>query len=94
MDQHALSDTDAASSALHGWRTADALGALHRRWAEEAVNLTKLLSNATMKLHNTSNSYEETDHAEQSRMDSLGSGRNWHVTFSIGWTGPECRVRR
>ncbi|KOG50691.1 hypothetical protein ADK74_00605 [Streptomyces decoyicus] len=76
VDQHALSETDIASSALHGWRTADALGTMHRRWADEAVNLSKLLSDATMKLHNTSNSYDETDHAEKSRMDSLDGGRN------------------
>ncbi|MGW9046944.1 hypothetical protein ACWGQL_30990 [Streptomyces lydicus] len=76
VDQHALSDTDVASSALHGWRTADGLSTMHRRWAEEAVNLSKLLSDATMKLHNTNNSYDETDHAEKSRMDSLDGRRN------------------
>lgn len=29
-----------------------------------------------MKLHNTSVSYERTDHAEKSRMDTLDGGRS------------------
>ncbi|MFI2263719.1 hypothetical protein [Streptomyces tubercidicus] len=76
VDQHALSATDAASSGLHGWQTDDGLFRMHRRWAGEAVHLSTRLSEAYMKLHNTSVSYERTDHAEKSRMDTLDGGRS------------------
>ncbi|MFI9080813.1 hypothetical protein ACIGW8_30815 [Streptomyces sioyaensis] len=76
VDMNALSATDAAWSALSGWRAANGLDRMHRRWAAEASNLSKMLSEATAKLHNTSTSYAHTDHAEKSRMDSLNGGRN------------------
>lgn len=76
VDMKALSETDTAWSALDGWQAANGLDKMHRRWAEEASNLSKMLSDATAKLHNTSTSYVHTDHAEKSRMDSLGGGRS------------------
>ncbi|MGX1759133.1 hypothetical protein ACWIG5_19830 [Streptomyces lydicus] len=76
VDMNALSATDAAWSALSGWRAANGLDRTHRRWAAEAGNLSKTLSEATAKLHNTSASYTHTDHSEKSRMDSLHGGRN------------------
>ncbi|MCL6296927.1 hypothetical protein [Streptomyces kronopolitis] len=76
VDMRALSDTDAAWSALDGWQAAHGLDTMHRRWAAEAGHLSKMLSDATAKLHNTSTSYEHTDHAEKSRMDSLGGARS------------------
>ncbi|MEU6327137.1 hypothetical protein ABZ851_07610 [Streptomyces sp. NPDC047049] len=76
VDMNALSATDAAWSALSGWQAANGLDRLHRRWAAEAGNLSKMLSDATAKLHNTTTSYAQTDHAEKSRMDALNGGRN------------------
>ncbi|GLW17650.1 hypothetical protein Stsp01_43930 [Streptomyces sp. NBRC 13847] len=76
VDIKALSETDSAWSALDGWQAANGLDKMHRRWAAEASNLSKMLSEATAKLHNTSTSYAHTDHAEKSRMDSLGGGRS------------------
>ncbi|AZS74851.1 hypothetical protein DDE74_31455 [Streptomyces lydicus] len=75
-DMNALSATDAAWSALSNWQAANGLDRMHRRWAAEAGNLSKMLSDATAKLHNTTTSYEHTDQAEKSRMDSLNGGRN------------------
>lgn len=74
-DMKALSETDAAWSALDGWQAANGLDKMHRRWAAEASNLSKMLSEATAKLHNTTTSYAHTDHAEKSRMDSLNGRR-------------------
>ncbi|MFE7318233.1 hypothetical protein ACFU7T_34820 [Streptomyces sp. NPDC057555] len=76
VDQPALSETDVASSALGGWHSSQGLSALHKRWADESVHLSTMLSDAVMKLHNTSSSYERTDHSEKSRMDSLDGGRH------------------
>ncbi|MFD3421287.1 hypothetical protein [Streptomyces decoyicus] len=76
VDMKALSETDTAWSALDGWQAANGLDKMHRRWAAEAGNLSKMLSEAIAKLHNTSTSYAHTDHAEKSRMDSLGGGRS------------------
>ncbi|WP_030985476.1 hypothetical protein [Streptomyces sp. NRRL S-1813] len=75
VDMKALSETDSAWSALDGWQAATGLDKMHRRWAAEASNLSKMLSEATAKLHNTSTSYAHTDRAEKSRMDSLDGGR-------------------
>lgn len=76
VDMNALSGTDAAWSALESWQVANGLDRMHRRWAAEASNLSKMLSDATMKLHNTTTSYAHTDETEKSRMDSLDGGRS------------------
>ncbi|ANZ14898.1 hypothetical protein O1L44_02810 [Streptomyces noursei] len=76
VDQPALSETDVASSALGGWQSSQGLSALHKRWADESVHLSTMLSDAVMKLHNTSSSYERTDRSEKSRMDALDGGRH------------------
>ncbi|MGW5818268.1 hypothetical protein [Streptomyces noursei] len=76
VDQPALSETDVASSALGGWNSSQGLSALRKRWADESVHLSTMLSDAVMKLHNNSSSYERTDHSEKSRMDSLNGGRH------------------
>ncbi|WP_406475720.1 hypothetical protein [Streptomyces platensis] len=76
VDMNALSDTDAAWSALDSWQVANGLDRMHKRWAAEASNLSKMLSEATMKLHNTTTSYANTDDAEKSRMDSLDGRRS------------------
>ncbi|WP_310726891.1 hypothetical protein [Streptomyces sp. N2A] len=76
VDQHTLTETDAASNGLRGWQTAGGLFRLHRRWAEESVHLSAMLFEANVKLRETRSSYERTEHGEKARMDSIDGGRS------------------
>lgn len=76
VDLAALKATDESVLGLNGWDSAGGLDAMRTRWADQGIDFSQRMSEASANLHNTNTAYQSADQDEKARMNSIDHGGN------------------
>ncbi|MYX07731.1 hypothetical protein GTW98_13100 [Streptomyces sp. SID8375] len=76
VDLAALKATDESVLGLNGWDSAGGLNAMRARWADQGIDFSQRMSEASANLHNTNTAYRSADQDEKARMNSIDHGGN------------------